>query len=72
MGRSPWCSMTIIKGRKQPQDELAVMGCREATSSWTPRSRTLSAPCMGVAPRPRRLGPHFQAISFTHCCAFAY
>ena len=42
MGRAPWCSLTIIKGRKQPQEVLTVIGCREATPSWTPRSCTLS------------------------------
>ena len=51
MGRTPWCSLTIIKGRKQPQEELAVMGCREATLSWTPRSCTLSAPLHGRGPQ---------------------
>lgn len=78
MGRAPWCSLTIIKGRKQPQEELAVMGCREATLSWTPRSCTLSAPLHGRGPPDRGdSDPNSKPSavlgrgSFTHC-TFAY
>lgn len=50
MGRDPWCSLTVIKGRKQPQEALTIMGCGEATLSWTPRELHALCPLHGHGP----------------------